>query len=388
MQAGAVEALDRKEAVDTLQKRGLVVIALEEEGANVLARKLTLFSRVKNRDLVAFSRQLATLFGAKVSLVASLELLASQSNNVYFQEVLFDVASSVEAGQSFSQALEKHQKVFSDFYINMVKAGEISGGLEKTLEFLADYLEKQYMLVSKIKGALTYPAFVMFGFIIVGVLVLTMVIPNLTDILTQAGQELPLPTKMIIAVSDLLIKWGWLIAILAVGGVFGFFTLLKKSPEFRYMFDSFKLKVPLFGKIYQKFYLVRIADNLGTLIEGGLSILRSFQITADVVGNVVFQKIILEAREEVRVGNSISTVFEKYKVIPPLVSQMIATGEKTGSLDFILKKLADFYRREVETVVGGLAQLIEPLMIFVLAAGVGILFAAVLLPVYNLAGAV
>ena len=386
MQAGVVHAGDRKEAVDALQNNGLVVVTIEEEGKSLFSKKLTIFSRVKSKDLVSFSRQLATLFGAKVSLVSSVELLAAQIKEPYFQEVLFSVSSAVEAGSSFSQALAAHPKVFSDFYINMVHAGEVSGNLEKTLEFLADYLEKQQNLVSKIKGALTYPAFLMVGFIIVGVLVLTIVIPNLTEVLTQSGQELPLPTKMIIAFSNALINWGWLMAILLAGGIFAFSTALKKNKEVRYLYDEFKLKLPIFGKIYKKFYLARLADNLGTLIEGGLSILQSFQITAEVVGNAVFREIILEAKEQVRAGNSISSVFEKYEVIPPLVSQMIATGEKTGSLDYILKKLSDFYSREIETVVGSLAQLIEPLMLFILGAGIAILFASVLLPVYNLAG--
>lgn len=388
MQTGTVEAADRQEAVDVLQTNGLVVVALEEEGKSILTFKLRIFSRVKANDLVSFSRQLATLFGSKVSLMASLKLLAAQTKEPYFQEVIFNVANAVEAGDSFSLALSRHPKVFSDFYVNMVKAGEVSGNLEKTLEFLADYLEKQFSLVSKIKGALTYPAFIFFGFIVVGILVLTMVIPNLTEVLTQAGQELPLPTKIIIAFSDLLIHWGWLLGILLAALISGGVALVKRSERARYVIDDWKLKVPIFGKIYKKFYLSRMADNLGTLIDGGLSILQAFQITADVVGNRVFKQIILEAKEQIRVGSSISAVFEKYEVIPPLVSQMIATGEKTGSLDYILKKLSDFYRREVDTIVDSLSQLIEPLLIFLLGAGVAILFAAVLLPVYNIAGSI
>ncbi len=385
LQAGIVEASDRKEAVDTLQGHGLLVVSMEEEGRG-LSFQIGFFSRVKNRDLVSFSRQLATLFGAKVSLVSSLELLASQTEEAYFQEIIFDVASTIEAGDSFSSALANYPKVFSNFYINMIKAGEVSGNLENTLEFLATYLEKQYNLVSKIKGALTYPAFILFGFIIVGILVLTVVIPNLTEVLTQSGQELPLPTRMIIGVSDFLIHWGWALLILLVALVFAFPVWLRKSLATRYFIDGLKLKLPIFGKIYRKFYLARMADNLATLIAGGLSILQAFQITADVVGNLVFKEIILEAKEQIRVGNPISAVFGKYEVIPPLVYQMISTGEKTGSLDYILKKISDFYTREVELVIASLAQLIEPLMIFILGAGVAILFASVLLPVYNIAG--
>src|SRR3989339_135702 len=198
MQAGQVEAGDRQEAIDTLQNHGLMVATLNKEEKSFLTMQFSIFSRVKNKDLVAFSRQLSTLFGAKVSLVTSLKILATQTTSMHFQEVIFDVANSVEAGEAFSSALAKHPGVFSDFYINMTKAGEVSGNLQKTLDFLADYLERQYTLVLKIKGALTYPAFIMFGFIVVAVLVLTIVIPNLTEVLVQSGQELPLPTKIII----------------------------------------------------------------------------------------------------------------------------------------------------------------------------------------------
>lgn len=387
LQAGVVEAADRKEAIDTLQSHGLLIVNIEEEGKG-LSFRIALFSRVKNKDLVSFSRQLATLFGAKVSLVSSLELLASQAEDAFFQEVVFDIASTIEAGEAFSSALGRYPKIFSNFYVNMVKAGEVSGNLEKTLEFLATYLEKQYNLIAKIKGALTYPAFIMFGFIVVGILVLTVVIPNLTEVLTQSGQELPLPTRIVIGSSDFLIQWGWALLILVAAFIFAFPFWLKKSLATRYFLDGLKLKLPVFGKIYRKFYLARMADNLSTLITGGLSILQAFQITADVVGNLVFKEIILEAKEQIRMGNPISSVFEKYEVIPPLVYQMISTGEKTGSLDYILKKLSDFYTREVEVVVDSLAQLIEPIMIFVLGAGVAILFASVLLPVYNIAGGI
>ncbi len=386
MQGGQVEAGDRQEAIDTLQNHGLMVATLNKEEKSFLTMQFSIFSRVKNKDLVAFSRQLSTLFGAKVSLVTSLKILATQTTSMHFQEVIFDVANSVEAGEAFSSALAKHPGVFSDFYINMTKAGEVSGNLQKTLDFLADYLERQYTLVLKIKGALTYPAFIMFGFIVVAVLVLTIVIPNLTEVLVQSGQELPLPTKIIIGVSNILAGWWWLMLILLVGAFFGLSSLLKKSPEARYLLDSLKLKVPIFGGIYRKFYIARMADNLGALVEGNLSILQSFQITADVVGNLVFREIILEAKEQIRVGSPVSAVFEKYDIIPPLVSQMIATGEKTGSLDYVLKKLSDFYRREVETVVDSLSQLIEPLLIFLLGGGVAILFASVLMPIYNIAG--
>jgi type IV pilus assembly protein PilC len=387
-QSGTVEAVNRAAAVEALQARGLIILSLAGvETTPVFARSLKIFQRVKAKDLVSFARQFSTLVSAQVPLLTSLQSLAKQEENKYFQEIIFEVANDVEGGTIFSQALSRHPKVFSDFFVNMVRSGEASGNLENSLLYLADYMEKQYYLTSRVRGALAYPGFILCTFILIAVLMLILVIPKLTGFLQETGQELPFVTKVIIGVSNFMRGWWWLILILLAGGGWYAYYAVKNSPAVRWQWDTLKLKLPIFGKkIFQKIYVARIAENLSTLIQGGLSILQALQVTSEVVGNVVYQNIVSEAKEEVRTGNSLSSSFMKHKEIPPLVSQMIATGEQTGSLDIILKKLAQFYSKEIDSTVDTLSQMIEPILIVLIGGGVALLVASILMPIYNIAG--
>lgn len=387
MQTGVVEAANQASAIKTLQSRGLVLLDLQSgENRSFFSMNLKIFQRVKMKDLTNFSRQLATLVSAQVPLLSSLRSVSSQTENEYFREVIFEVGSDVEGGTVFSKALSRHPKVFSDFFVNMVKAGEASGGMEASLNYLADYLEKQYYLNSKVRGALTYPAFIVGVFILIAALVMILVVPKLTNFLSESGQELPFITKMIIALSGFLINWWWALLLVLVGGAFYLHSLIKSSPAARERWDEMKIKLPVFGKqVFQKIYITRLADNLSTLIQGGLSILQALQVTSEVVGNTVYQKIIVEAKEEVRVGATLSSSFAKHKEIPAMVTQMISTGEQTGSLDTILKKLGQFYNKEVDNTVATISQLIEPLLILMIGGAVAILVASILMPIYNIA---
>ena len=262
---------------------------------------------------------------------------------------------------------------------------KVSGRLQESLIYLADYLEKEYYLISKVRGAMVYPAFILFTFVVVGVLVLVMVIPSLTAILLESGQELPWSTKLVIAVSDFLVNWGWILLL----GLIGFAIFVwqyKKTKQGRLIWDTAKLKIPIFGKILQKTYLARFADNLNALVKGGVSIIQSLNISGQVIGNVVFQKILYQARDQVKSGQSISSTLEQHKVFPPLFNQMVRTGEQSGKLDVILGKLSSFYNKEVDNIVNNLSQLIEPVLIVGLALGVAVLVFAVFMPIYNLAG--
>jgi len=312
--------------------------------------------------------------------------LARQSDNLYFRQIISEVASDIEGGSIFSKALANHPKVFDDFFVNMIRSGEVSGTLENTLLYLADYLERQHYLNSKVKNAMVYPAFILFGFLVIGVLMMVMVIPNLTKILEESGQELPLATKAIIGLSDFLRNWGWLLLVILFGGAGYIAYLFKNSIAFRHYWHGLKIKIPILGKIFKKIYISRLADNLSTLITGGISILQALQVSADVVGNLVFRDIILEAKDQVRAGGTISGSFEKYPEIPNLVVQMIATGEQAGALDDILKKMSSYYSKEIDTTVDTLSQLIEPILIVVLGIGVAFLVAGILMPIYNIAG--
>ena len=320
-------------------------------------------------------------------MVIALQALAEQQTSFYFAGIISDLSNDVEAGTIFSKALAKYPQVFSPFFINLIKSGEVSGNLENSLNYLADYLEKQYYLQNKVRNALIYPGFIFLGFIVVAVLMLVMVIPNLTSILEQSGIDLPLSTRIIIGLSNILRRWGWLILLILIAAGFFLWRFIR-TPQGRRFFDELKIKLPVFGAVFKKIYLARFADNLSTLIKGGLPILQALQVSAEVIGNVVFEELVLEAKEEVRIGNPMSQTFEKRKEIPPMVTQMIYTGERTGQLEMVLQKMASFYVREVDSVIATISSLIEPFLIVFLGIGVAILLTAVLMPIYNIAGGI
>lgn len=382
---GSIKAPSQEEAIAVLQANDFIIISCQAtENLPLWMKQIKIFQKVKNKDMVNFARQLSILFSAKVSLVVALRALAKQQKSEYFEEVINDMSNDVEAGTIFSKALAKYPKIFSSFFVNLIKSGEVSGNLENSLNYLADHLEKQYYLQSRLRGALMYPGFIFLGFIVVAVLMLVMVIPNLVEILEQSDQKLPVTTLGIIALSDLLRNWGWLILIvLAIAGVFLWRYL--RTPNGRRFFDKLKLKLPIFGEVFRKVYIARFSDNLSILIRGGLPILQSLQISADVIGNVVFADLVLAAKEEVRVGNPMSSSFEKTNEIPPMVTQMIFTGERTGQLELVLQKISSFYGKEVDNVISTISSLIEPFLIVFLGVGVAILLGAILMPIYNIA---
>lgn len=393
LESDIVEASSLEAAVSILQNQQLTIVAIKpfEEVENwtfqvLISRLIKPFNRIKNEDIVLFAKQLAILIQAKVPLVQSLRVMTKQIENPNFAAIVNAVADDVDAGMVFSRALSKPE-VFSNFFIQMTRSGEISGRLEETLTYLSEYINKQYILNSKARGAMIYPAFIAGAFIIVGVLMLIFVIPNLTSILVESGQQLPFVTRLLISTADFTRKWGWIVFIIFGGmGYFIWFSI-KKSPEWRYAYDGLKLRLPIFGKLLEKIYLARFSETLSTLSSAGIAISQSLEITAEVVGNSVYKRIILEADEAVRKGSNISVVFARYPQILPMVTQMISIGEQTGKLDSILKQISAFFTEEVNRAFDNIVNLIEPILIVVLGAGVGILVAAILLPIYNLVNA-
>jgi len=387
-QTGTIEAANKQAALKALQDYKLIVVKLEPIGKSpIFSKRIKLFERVKRKDIFVFFRQLAILIEANVPLVQSLRALGKQVESEYFKEIIFGIGNDIDGGMAFSKSLAKYPKVFSVFSINLIKTGEVSGQLQESLLYLADHLENEYYLVSKVRGAMSYPAFILGAFLIVGVLVMVMVIPQLTSILTEAGQELPWTTKLVIAISNFIRGYGWVLLIIAIIAGFGFWKY-KKTKKGRAVWDTIKIKIPVFGKILKKTYLARMADNLSALIKGGVSIIQSLNVSGEVVGNVVYQNILFKARDEVKVGKSISAALGEHEEFPPLFVQMIKTGEQTGKLDSILEKLSKFYNKEVENVVDNLSQLIEPLLLVALGIGVSILVFSVFMPIYNLAGGI
>ncbi len=385
---GTVDAISLDVAVSSLQRRGLTISSITPEGQGLsLSQSLTFFEGVSNRDLVILSRQIATLFEAQVSALRTFRLLAEQSEKPLIKRSLTDISDDLQAGNAISKALEKHPKVFSPFYVNMVKAGEESGKLDQTFQFLADYLDRSYELLSKARNALIYPAFVMATFVAVMVLMLTLVIPRISAILIESGQDIPIYTKVVMALSSFLTDYGiFFFALLIVGGFF--LVRYARTESGSRAFAEVKLSVPYVGNLYQKLYLSRIADNMQAMLGSGIPAVRALEITANIVGNRVYENIVLDALQSVKTGNPISETFARYPQIPSIMVQMLQVGEETGEMGTILEKLAHFYRREVNNAVDTLVNLIEPVLIVALALGVGVLLASVLIPIYNISGAI
>lgn len=384
---GMIEAVNRELAVIGLQHRGLIVVEIKSEEEAKAWFEITLFEKVPMKDIVILSRQMSTLFEAQVSALKSFSLLAENTENKLLGRKLNQIVADLQAGSSIAGALGKHKDVFSDFYVNMVKAGEESGKLTQVFTFLADYLDRQYALTSKTKHALVYPAFVIGIFITVMVLMFTVVVPKLSAIITESGQEIPFYTKIVMQTSDLMVNYGIFMLIAAIVFV-GYVVHLTRTKKGKELLDSIKLDVPILGNLYRKLYLARIADNMDTMLSSGIPIVRAIEITANVVDNRVYQAIMLDAMEAVKAGKSLSQSMEVHKEIPKIMPQIIRVGEETGALGSILKMLAKFYNREVDEAVDTLVGLIEPFMIISLGLGVGLLLVSILVPIYNIAGGI
>ncbi len=385
---GTVEALSMDAAVTTLQRRSLIVSSIEPMGEKtILNTEIGFFNRISNKEVVILSRQIATLFEAQVSALRIFRLLAAEVDNKYLGEVMTKVADDLQGGSPISKALSRHPKVFSNFYVNMVRSGEESGKLSETFGYLADYLDRTYEVQSKAQNALIYPAFVVVTFVVVMTLMLTLVIPRVSQILLDSGQEIPLYTKIVIGLSNFIVSYGVFVLIaLLIGGFFLYRA--SKNPQGRLALDNVKLGIPYLGDLYERLYLSRIADNFATMLVSGVPVVEAVDITASVVGSATYEEILKAVGEDVKGGSSISEALGKHEEIPGIMIAMIRVGEETGELGSILNTLAKFYRREVTQAVDTLVDLIEPLMIVFLGLGVGILLAAVLIPIYNLAGGI
>ncbi len=383
MQYGTVEASTQDMALTVLQRHNLIPLSIEEvKQEGILSKQITL-GGVKGKDLVIFSRSLAALFDAGVPLVEALRTLAEQNTNLKFKEIISQIAEDVNSGLAFSKALAQHKKVFSQFYISMIKTGEVSGNLQNTLSYLSEYLEKEFNLQSKIRAALAYPAFIIGVFIIVGFVMFFFVIPNLTKIIATLPQEnLPFFTKLLLSISNSSATMMFTVLAIILGGL-GFLIYFLRTTEGKKIWHQTQLKLPIFGKLFKNIYQARFCENLSTLIKGGLPILQGLKITGDVVGNIVYQEIIEDVAKAVKIGNTIESVLSKKEEFDPLIVEMIAVGERSGKLESILKKTAEFYSMEIDRTVTKLSSLIEPILIVILGIGVFFLLAAILVPMYS-----
>lgn len=387
-QNGSIEAINIDVAISSLQRRELTISSIHPaDDSDRVKKYLSFFNNVKTKDVVMLSQQISTLFEAQVSALKVFRLLSSETESPALASILNQIADDLQAGSSISKAMAKHPKAFSSFYVSMVISGEETGHLDEVFIFLAEYLDRTYAMNSKARNALIYPAFVVLTFIGVMILMFTMVIPKISDILLSSGQQIPLYTRIVLNFSTFFVNYGLFLGIaVVIGGLFLFrYARTKSGHE---AVDHLKISIPFVGDFYKKLYLARIADNWSTSLASGITMVRSLELSASVVDNVVYKKLLEETVVAVKSGASVSDSMSKYPEIPGIIVQMIKVGEETGELGAILKTMAKFYQREVNAAMETLISLIEPVMIVFLGLAVGVLLASVLVPIYNVASSV
>lgn len=381
---GSIDAVSLDVAVGSLQKRGLIIVSIEPAETEHWYERISFGPPVSNKDIVILSKQMATLFEAQVSPLKIFTLLSSEVENKTLRKSLEQVVTDLQGGGTISKALSRHPEIFSDFYVNMVKSGEETGKLDETFTYLAEHLDRNYEVVSKVKNALIYPAFVVTVFVSVMVLMFTVIIPKIGIIIKESGQDVPFYTQVIFSVSDFFIHYGLiLLGLLILGG----YLLVRylRTPAGATAWAHFKLEIPYFGDLYRKLYLSLIADNMNTMILSGIPMVKAIEVTAAIVENDVYKRILTETLAAVKGGHALSQSFSSYREIPGILVQMIKVGEETGELGNIFKTMARFYQREVVNAVDTLVALIEPVMIVGLGLSVGVLLVSVLVPIYNIA---
>ena len=388
-QTGAIEALSSESAVASLQRRGLTVSSITEAGVErtVLGKRLAFFDRVKTRDVVLLSRELATLFTAQVSALRVFRLMSGEVESPVLRDALTTIADDVQGGSAISRALSRHPHIFSNFYVNMVRAGEEAGRLSESFGFLADHLERTYEVTSKAKNALIYPVFVIITFFAVMILMLTTIIPQLSHVIAESGREVPFYTRVVVSVSNFFVSYGIVLLAFAVAGGFVLWRWVR-TPSGRMAADRFILGIPKLGILLRKLYLSRVADNLHTMLAAAIPIVRAIELTRDVVGSPVYEVALADVGESVKGGRLISDSLGAHREFPGIMVAMVKVGEEAGELGNILETLSRFYRREVTAAVDTLVGLIEPILIVGLGLGVGVLLAAVLIPIYSISASI
>lgn len=387
---GEIEAFSIDAAIASLQRRGMSISSVkpkDEDDDGDILKKIPFLNRVSNKEIVILSRQMSTLFEAQVSALKIFKLIGTETENITLRKHMLGIVDDLQGGSSISGALAKHPDIFSDFYVNMIKAGEESGHIDQSFAYLADYMDRNYEISSKAKNALIYPAFVIFTFIAVMVLMFTVIVPKIGLIIKESGQVVPFYTKMVFWVSDLFVN-NWIFMIIGLLGFVGGLFWYSRTNEGRRWISNTRLYVPYVGDLYRKLYLSRFSDNMSTMVLSGIPMLKAIEVTSSVIDNEIYKEVLDEALVKVKAGQALSVALGDRDEIPNVLIQMIKAGEESGELGNILKTMSKFYQREVIGAVDTLVSMIEPAMIVALGIGVGILLASVLMPIYNIAGGV
>jgi type IV pilus assembly protein PilC len=385
MLEGTIEAESTTLVANKLREMGYTPINIEKKGGEGLKTEISLFGpkKPKLKDISVFSRQFATMINSGLSLLRSLYILEEQTENKALAATVSEIRQDVEKGASLSQAMAKHPKVFSKLYVSMVRSGEIGGVLDSVLLRLASTIEKQVELRGKVKSAMTYPVAVLALVLMILTAMLLFIVPIFKDLYDGLGGTLPLPTRLLLAVSEIMTKFLPIVIGVIALAVFAFRRWVKTESG-REAFDRFKLRVPIFGPLVQKTALTRFASTLSALLRSGVPILESLEIVSDTVNNTVMAKAIKDVQTAVKGGDAINRPLTQHKVFPPMVVQMMAVGEETGALDEMLEKIGEFYEAEVEATVDALTSLLEPLLIVVLGGTVGGMVVSLYMPMFNI----
>ncbi len=384
----SVEAKSKGEVLLKLQQKRLYVLSITEEKLPFHKREfefnIGFLEKASDIDLIMFSRQLAILLGSQIGIIESLRVLSEQIEKKSFKEKVVAIANNVEEGEPFSKALEKHGDVFSSFYIGAIESGEASGNLPRSLEYLEKHTERNAQFKSKLIGAMVYPLFIVFVFSFVVGFLLFYVIPDMVEMLDEIDGEMPAITQLVISTSDFFINWGLFVILFFIAFVAGFRRGLKDK-RIKTVLDKGLLKLPLLGGFSKKIYLTYFSESMATLVSSGLDVVKALDITENIIGNEVYKKIVAETKKDVKEGKSISASLKKHpQYFPSLVVQMIIVGEKTGNMKKILDSIVLFYRDQIERSSDTYVKVVEPTLIIILGAMVGVLVISILLPIYNI----
>ncbi|MFH1703834.1 MAG: type II secretion system F family protein [Nitrospirota bacterium] len=381
IESGEITASTKEDVIAILGKKNIVPTIITEKPKKAL---FALGGRIKDKDIVVFTRQFSTMINAGLPLVQALEILSTQVENKAFGKVIGQVKTDVESGLTYADSLKKHPKIFSELYANMVAAGEAGGILDTILNRLAAYIEKAMKLKKKVKGAMVYPAVISTVAVLVIVIIMVFVVPTFSRMFAQLGGTLPLPTRMVIGLSKFIAGTGGIVSLVSIIAAVVFIIQFKSTEKGKKMIDFILLKLPIFGTLLNKVAVAKFTRTLGTLVSSGVPILDGLEITAKTSGNKVVEQAIMGVRKEVVGGKTIAEPIKKAKVFPPMVTHMIAVGESTGALDAMLGKIADFYDDEVDAAVTNLTAMMEPLLMVFLGTTVGFIVVAMYLPIFKL----
>jgi type IV pilus assembly protein PilC len=387
LKEGVIEAANSDAAIAVLQKNDLfpISIANEEADKSVIKTILKYYDRVTDRELVIFFRQLAILIEARISIIIALTAILEQTSNKFFVKVLKETIADIENGLPFSDALGKHRDVFSVLVVNVIRAGETSGNLKKSIEYIAENIEKNYTLASRVRSAMIYPSIILVVFFLIGFIMVSFILPKLTAIIKELNAYIPWYTKIIIKVGDFMSVYWWAVLIIILGFIGGVLYYVRTAQGKR-EWDQMKIKLPVFGIIFRGIYIARFAQNLKVLLSGGIPIIRALNITSTVINNTVYETLLKKAADEVKVGGNISNAFSKSLLIPPVVSHMMKIGEDSGQIEQVLTHIGNFYEQETDMTTKNLSTLIEPVLMIIIGIGVGFMAFAILMPIYNIAG--